>query len=261
VARAFDATPASYGSNGDFHERFAQRLVEVAGLRPGQSVLDVATGTAPAAIAAAMAVGSSGYVCGIDISAGILHSATERIKIAGLTNINICRSDAEQLPFPNELFNVVLCSSAMAWLPDIPSVLAEWQRVLRSGGQLSFSCFSQTAQPMGRILHTHLTHYGISLPDLNEPLDTQDKCRYLLQCTGYTLSDIYIEQWGAYVSDVEIAFEAAWKGIRSRFGLELQKQELRELKSACLHDARKMMDERGFLNDLTVFFVSAVKLP
>jgi ubiquinone/menaquinone biosynthesis C-methylase UbiE len=260
VARAFDATPASYGSGGDFHERFALRLVAHAGLRPGQTILDVATGTAPAAIAAASTVGSNGHVVGVDLSTGILRSAAERLKAVGLPGISLCQGDAEQLPFADERFDVVLCSSSMAWLPDIPSTLVEWHRVLRKGGQLSFSCFARAAQPMGRIVRTHLTRFGISLPDLNAPLDTQDKCRHLLERACYAVRDIVVEQWGDYVNDIEKAFDGAWNGLRSRFDLELHEPQLSELKHACLHDARDKMDERGFLNDATVFFVSATKL-
>jgi hypothetical protein len=114
---------------------------------------------------------------------------------------------------------------------------------------------------MGHIVRTHLTRYGISLPDLNAPLDAQDKCRGLLERVGYVLRNIEVEQWGAYVSDVEQVFDDAWNGLRGRFNLKLPEPQSSELKSVCLHDVHTMMDERGFLNDMTVFFVSAVKLP
>lgn len=54
----------------EFHIRAANRLVELAKIQPGQQVLDVATGTGLAAIAAAVAVGSTGRVLGTDESCG-----------------------------------------------------------------------------------------------------------------------------------------------------------------------------------------------
>ena len=71
VAAYFDRRSATYDT-GDFHPRLAARLIEAAGIKEGQTVLDVATGTGLVAIEAARRVGSSGRVVGLDISPGML---------------------------------------------------------------------------------------------------------------------------------------------------------------------------------------------
>jgi ubiquinone/menaquinone biosynthesis C-methylase UbiE len=146
VRAGFDATPAYYGTEGDFHWEFAKRLIARAPLRPGQAVVDVATGTAPAAIMAAQIVGPAGSVIGIDISPGMLRHANRNIAAANVPNIHLQVGDAECLPFRESSFDGVLCSSAIAWFPDIQRALTEWHRVVQPGGWIAFSCFGGPAR-------------------------------------------------------------------------------------------------------------------
>ncbi|WP_414544984.1 class I SAM-dependent methyltransferase [Nostoc sp. CCY0012] len=63
----------------EFHTRAARRLVQLSKLQSGQQVLDIATGTGLAAIAAAMVVGSTGSVLGTDFALGMLQQAKQKI--------------------------------------------------------------------------------------------------------------------------------------------------------------------------------------
>ena len=73
VRRMWDARSTTYTSTlPKFHGPLVRDLIELAPLRRGQSVLDLATGTGEAALAAAAAVGSTGVVVGFDISAGMI---------------------------------------------------------------------------------------------------------------------------------------------------------------------------------------------
>jgi len=257
AAQAFDGTAATYGTGGDFHDRFAQRLVELADMGPGQHVLDVATGTAPAAIASAKRVGTTGWVIGVDLSAGILRHA--QTHTASLANVWLCQSDAEELPFADGLFDVVLCSSSVVWFPDIPAAFREWKRVLKSDGMAMFSCFAQTANPTSHLLRKHLADYGIALPNLNAPLDTPEKCRALMQQAGFAECDIITEQWGGYIrNDANCIFENAWNGNRSRFGFNLDADPFELLKTAMGREIDASMTAQGFWNDTTAFFVRAM---
>ncbi len=109
VRKSFDATPLTYGAEGDYHWDFAKRLIEHAPLHGSQTVLDVATGTAPAALMAARIVGPYGRVIGIDISPGILEVAKHNVATAGAANIHLQVGDAEHLNFPDDNFDGVLC--------------------------------------------------------------------------------------------------------------------------------------------------------
>src|SRR5262245_58679504 len=89
VRTSFDATPPGYGSHGDFHWQLAQRLIDYTPLRAGDVILDIATGTAPAATIAASRVGEQGFVAGIDLSPRILALAQHNITATQLPNISL----------------------------------------------------------------------------------------------------------------------------------------------------------------------------
>jgi ubiquinone/menaquinone biosynthesis C-methylase UbiE len=74
VADLYSSRSGNY-DKGDWHPRIAHRLVEYAHLRPGQKILDIATGTGMVAIEAAQIVGSTGQMIGIDIATGMIEQA------------------------------------------------------------------------------------------------------------------------------------------------------------------------------------------
>ena len=79
----------------------SDRLVELAGIRQGQRLLDVATGIGEPAVTAARKVGPSGRVTAIDLSPAMLAIARERAKENGLANIEFQEADAEFLKLPS----------------------------------------------------------------------------------------------------------------------------------------------------------------
>ncbi len=125
VQRSFDATGPGYGTPGDFHWEFAQRLVEHAPLQAGQTVLDVATGTAPAAMLAAARVGPQGSILASDLSVGMVQLARQHIVRLAVPNIALVAADAEHLPMRSATMDGVLCSSSIVWFPHIGRALRE----------------------------------------------------------------------------------------------------------------------------------------
>ena len=127
----------------EFRRRAATRLVEWAKLQPGQQVLDVATGTGLAAITAAQVIGSTGHVLGIDFASGMLQQARQKVAATSLTNIKFEEADADEQEFQESQFDVILCSSAIVYLTDIPSSLRRWHNALKAGGVVAFSCSTE----------------------------------------------------------------------------------------------------------------------
>jgi ubiquinone/menaquinone biosynthesis C-methylase UbiE len=109
----------------EFHKQAATRLVELAKVRSGQLVLDIATGKGLAAIAAAEAVGSAGSVLGTDFASGMLRQAQQKIGDLGLTNIEFEEADADEQQFEESQFDAILYSSA------IVSNIALWKKKQR----------------------------------------------------------------------------------------------------------------------------------
>jgi ubiquinone/menaquinone biosynthesis C-methylase UbiE len=113
-----------------------EALIEAAGVKPGQHVLDVGCGTGYFARLLAQAVGNDGLVVGVDASPEMIRYASDRARRA--RNCQFQLGTAESLSFPAEHFDVVVSSLFMHHLPDDlqPVAVGEMRRVLRPGGTL-----------------------------------------------------------------------------------------------------------------------------
>jgi SAM-dependent methyltransferase len=115
------------------------RLVQLAGVRAGHRVLDVATGIGEPALSAARVVGPAGHVVGTDISPGMLELARERAAELGLGNVEFLEMDAEALDLPEGSFDAALCRFGLMFLPDVDRALGGINRLLASGGSFAAS--------------------------------------------------------------------------------------------------------------------------
>jgi ubiquinone/menaquinone biosynthesis C-methylase UbiE len=114
----------------------AQSLVlEMAGLQPGERVLDVACGTGLVSLPAATAVGEEGEVVGTDLSARMVEAAGEAARSRGLSSVRFERMDAEKLALEDGAFDAALNALGLMYVPDPPAALREMKRVLRPGGR------------------------------------------------------------------------------------------------------------------------------
>jgi len=148
--------------------KFRRTLVELAGLKPGQSVLDVGCGTGSLAIEAAKAVGPAGSVVGIDPSPEMIGRA--KSKARRRANVRFEIAPAQSLPFADASFDVVLSSLVLHQLPpeSLHVVKAEIARVLKPSGRLLLVDIG------GEQTSTHTPHarsavrHGVHLFDLRK---------------------------------------------------------------------------------------------
>lgn len=117
--------------------RARRACLDLARVRDGESVLEVAVGTGMT-FAELLARNPSGRNEGIDLTEGMLRRAKERARRVGRGEFHLALGDAYALDFPDASFDLVVNNYMFDLLPeeDFPRVLAEFHRVLRPGGRL-----------------------------------------------------------------------------------------------------------------------------
>jgi ubiquinone/menaquinone biosynthesis C-methylase UbiE len=118
-------------------KHFRKTILDLAGVKEGEAVLDIGSGTGTLAIVTKSRVGDKGSVCGIDAAPEMVERARQKAEGAGL-DIEFQLAVAERLPFPDRRFDVVINTFVLHHLPmDIRgTALAEMRRVLKPSGRM-----------------------------------------------------------------------------------------------------------------------------
>ena len=119
-------------------EKLSRRLIELAEIKRGSRVLDIATGIGEPSITAANQVGNSGHVLAIDISSQMLSIAKQRAISLGLEQvIEFKEGDAETIDLSASTFDAALCRFGLMFLPNLRTGLSNIYRSLVDGGRLA----------------------------------------------------------------------------------------------------------------------------
>jgi arsenite methyltransferase len=108
-------------------------------LAEGERVLDLGSGAGTDSLIASQMVGAEGHVVGIDMTPAMLTKARTVAARMGATNVEFVESEAEQLPFPDGSFDVVISNGVIDLIPDKDAVFAELYRVLTPGGRIQIA--------------------------------------------------------------------------------------------------------------------------
>lgn len=108
-------------------------------LAPGERVLDVGSGAGTDSFVAALMVGPEGSVTGIDMTPEMLEKARAGAAELGLEHVTFVEGEAEELPFGDASFDVVVSNGVIDLIPDKDAVFSELHRVLVAGGRLQLA--------------------------------------------------------------------------------------------------------------------------
>lgn len=154
VRGVFDSVAGKYDLMNDVlsmgvHRLWKRFTVDLANLRGGEQVLDVAGGTGDLAIKFAKQVGASGHVWLTDINAEMLSVGRDRVIDKGiLNNVDVALADAQKLPFADNTFDLVTIGFGLRNVTDKDEALRSMFRVLKPGGQLIVLEFSKPVIPL-----------------------------------------------------------------------------------------------------------------
>ncbi len=131
-----------------FWNRFGQHTIDRLALRAGDRVLDVCCGTGASAIPAAVAVGPTGQVLGVDLAESLLTLARHKAEAQGLTQLELRSGDFETLGLPDASFDAVVCVFGIFFVPDMVAAVRELWRMVRPGGKLAIASWgTQVFEP------------------------------------------------------------------------------------------------------------------
>jgi ubiquinone/menaquinone biosynthesis C-methylase UbiE len=172
----------------------AHDLVELAALRPGERVVDVACGTGVVTRLVAERVGDAA-VAGVDIDPGMLEVARSA---APDTAIEWHEASADALPLGDATFDVGLCQMGLQFFPDRLGALRELRRVVSPGGRAALNVpgptpplLSVLEQALGRHLGLQAAGFVAAVFSLHEP----EALRELMESAGFSDVEARSEHW------------------------------------------------------------------
>jgi ubiquinone/menaquinone biosynthesis C-methylase UbiE len=146
-------------------------MLDLAEIRRGSRVLDVAAGAGDQTLDATRRVGQTGYVLATDISADILALAADNAHKAGLTNVDTKVADAEDLGLPAADFDAAICRMGLMFCPDPVKALEQMRHALKPGARTCVLVFSQAEKNpcVSILMQTAFKHAGMPPLDPYQP--------------------------------------------------------------------------------------------
>jgi SAM-dependent methyltransferase len=108
-------------------------------IRPGDTVLDIGSGSGTDALIAATITGESGIVYGLDMTPAMREKLLRIVAAKGIGHVRVIEGNAERLPLPDASIDVVTSNGVLNLVPDKSASFGEIARVLKRGGRLQIA--------------------------------------------------------------------------------------------------------------------------
>jgi SAM-dependent methyltransferase len=234
-------------------QHVSDRLVELARIKPGDRVLDIATGSGEPGLTAARKVGAGGLVIATDQSTAMLDLARERAATLGLPNVRFVETDAESLAVNERDFNAAICRWGLMFVPNLDAASRRIAQLLVAGGIFATSVWGPAEKvPMiaaGDEQVRALANLPAPPPGAPSPLKLADTRPLERALANAGFKDIRVEAINVcFKFDSPQAFTEQRRAMSMSFRTMLEKQtpELQRKILDALNDAaRKYADASG----------------
>jgi demethylmenaquinone methyltransferase/2-methoxy-6-polyprenyl-1,4-benzoquinol methylase len=133
-AKRYDITSRAYPVPGYPQGAQRRRAVQALGLRPGDTVIEIACGTGLNFPLIERVIGPAGRIVGVDLTDAMLAHAQDRIERKGWSNVSLVLADAADFDFPSEV-HAILSTYALSQMPECEEVIAHGAAALSAGGR------------------------------------------------------------------------------------------------------------------------------
>jgi enediyne biosynthesis protein CalE5 len=233
-------------------QHVSDRLVELARIKPGDRVLDIATGSGEPALTAARKVGSNGLIVATDQSPGMLELARERAAASGLSNLKFVETGAESLDVEGK-FDAAICRWGLMFVPDLEAAARSIAAKLKPGASFATSVWGAGDKvPLittGDEQVRALANLPPPPPDAPSPIKLADTRPLEKALAGAGFKDVRVEPCNVrFEFDSAEGFAEQRRAMSTPFRMILEKQTpemQRKIMGALSDAARKFADSTG----------------
>ena len=268
ITDLFNKVSTVFDSNGPrYFAYFGEKLVELAGVKEGQNVLDVASGKGASLFVSAEKVGENGKVIGIDIAEAMVKETNLEIQCRDMKNANVMVMDAENLDFNSGTFDHILCGFAVFFFPDYKIALNEFMRVLKDGGRFSFTTFLRKSDDKFSWFHELVEKY---LPSFQDELDeyqeeespefhTEEGLYKVLKEAEFKNIQVIIEEKVFVYKDEQEWWDKLWTHGSIAVLERIPENKMKDFKAEVFEKLREIKGEEGIAATIYVLYALGEK--
>lgn len=268
ITDLFNKVSTVFDSNGPrYFAYFGEKLVKFAGVKEGQKVLDVASGKGASLFVSAEKVGGNGEVIGIDIAEGMVKETNLEIQCRDVKNANVMVMDAENLDFPSETFEHILCGFGIFFFPDYKIALNEFMRVLKEGGRFSFTTFLRKSDEKFNWLQELYEKY---LPQFEDELDeyqeeespefhTEEGVYKILKEARFKNIQVVSEEKAFMYKDEQEWWDKLWTHGSIAVLERIPEDKMKDFKAEVFEKLREIKGEEGIVATIYVLYALGEK--
>lgn len=251
VTNLFNKVSSVFDSSGPrYFAYFGERLVEQAGVKEGEYVLDVASGKGASLFPSIEEVGPKGKVIGIDIADGMVNESNLEMQRRGIKNAEVRLMDAEKLEFENEMFHHILCGFGVFFFPNYKKAFSEFKRVLKDRGRFSFTTFLRKKDEkfiwFDELIQKYLPPSEEYKKDDNDPeFDTEEGVYEVLEQAGFKNIQIIREEKNFVYRDEQEWWDKLWTHGYIRVLEKIPKDKIEEFKKEVFSKLKEIKEMEG----------------